>query len=396
MNRRAPSGLWAAAVALALTYPVLASASEGDSAMDAPLQNARKFDLPLFSPSAPGFVVLGLSPRRAADAGSLRNYGFDVANLSGAEGYEFGGAFSFEPFWLGHRDLTLKQYQDDTSPFERILARTQISLAASYASGRASHFYTLGLGVQAQLLDIQDERYDPHSYECLVQAWQSIRRPAAQAADDAVLDYLTAHPDASEDELQSVRDRALEGQGKASEKAFAEARDGCRDDAALQSLAKPSLMIGLGGRTRISSSQAGASGLDGGSVWATWRQPLAEDGLISLDLFGRYTFGGRLDLLAKGPRRNAKGDETVLGTGVAFARTWWRLEASGSYFYRSFRDPARGTEDGFEASALGAVRIREGLWLQASATNAFGGPDRGKPYFGFNIKYDWSELGGET
>ena len=382
------------AAALAVFSAVSAAAASDAPDADASLQNAERFDLSLFAPSAPAFVVLGLSPRRAADPGSFHTYGFDAANLSNADGFEAGGAYSLEPFWIGHSDLTLRQYRDDTSVIERVFARTQTSLAASYSSGNGARFYSTGLAAQAQLLDRQDERFDPESYACLFREWQNIRKPVEQTADDAVFDYLTTHPDATEDDLKAVRDRVLKEQGAPSQAAFGRAQAACRDLAALRALARPSLMAGLGTSLRISDSHAAASGYDGLSLWATYRQPILEDGLISLEAFGRHTFATHLDTMRRIASRDAKGDDTTLGGGLAAEAAWWRIEGAGSWSSQSFDDRAFGSRQYFTASLTGAVRFHEGLWLQASASNDFGGPDRGKPYFGLAVKYDWSELTG--
>jgi hypothetical protein len=392
MFTRALSGFIAVA---ALVLPLKAAAENAQLSpeVDPSFQNARGFDLALFAPSAPGFVVLGLSPRRAADPGAFRTFGFDVTNLSSGDGYDLGGALSFEPFWWGHNDLTLKQYQDETTGLERVFARTQVSLAASYGSGNKLSLYGFGVGAQAQLLDDQDERYDPHSYDCIRQAWQKLRAPLHQSADDAVFDYLTSHPDASAAELKAIRDAVLAKQGAPSAAAFETARNACRDLAELASLAKPSLIVGVGGKMRTKDADFGSWRGDGGSVWATYREPVFEDGLVSLDLFGRYSFSTTLNLFDKGPLGNAKGNEGILGLGLALERPWWKVDGAISYVAQDFEPAALGNVRFPEASISGAIRIKSGLWLQASVDDAFGGAENGKPSVGVNVKYDWSDLG---
>ncbi len=356
------------------------------------LQNARQFDLALFAPSAPGFVVLGMSPRRSADPGSFKTFGFDVADLSNGGNFNVGGALSFEPFWWGHQDLTLKGYEQDTTALERIFARTQVSVAASYVSQHSFSYESLGIAAQAQLLDAQDERYDPHSYDCLLQAWQTIRQPSQQAADDAVFDYLTSHPDATQDDLTAVRNAALNKGGAASAQAFATARSSCQDAAELNFLSKPSWMVGVGGRTRTLDASFHSPRLDGGSVWTTYRQPVVEDGLISLEFFGLYSFSGTLDLLDNDITADTKGNEYDVGTGIALERTWWKADAAVTYISQNMQHPPLGTQDFTQISVSGAVRIREGLWVQVSGGDSFG--DNTRPFFGLGVKYDWSNLAG--
>ncbi len=372
---------WGASVCAAVS--LMAAASAGDL----PDENAGRFDLPLFAPSSPGFVALGLTPRRTADPGASRTFGFDAANLSNASGFSLGGAFSLEPYWFGHRDLTLKQYREQTTAWERLFARTQMSLAASYTNAGSMHAYDAGLAAQAQLLDAQDERYDPGSNSCLLQAWQSIRQPVQQAADDAVLDYVSTHPDASDEELKKVRDKVLEEKGQASEAAFARARDACRDGAALKALSRPSLMAGFGSKLRLSGT--GPAGWDGSSFWATYRQPLWDQGLVSLVMFGRYSIAGRFVTTLRS-RPEVKGDEATAGGGLAIEKDWWRLDLSGSYVAQRYSNFTPSRADYGEAALTGAVRFREGLWAQASVTDAFGGFNKNKPYFSFTVKYDWA------
>lgn len=391
---RARACLAIALVASALPFGAAAADNAPQSTdVDPGFQNARGFDLALFAPSAPGFVVLGLSPRRAADPGAFRTFGFDATNLSSGDGYEFGGAVSFEPFWWGHNDLTLKEYRDDTTTLTRVFARTQVSLAASYGTGNHLSLYGFGVGAQAQLLDDQDERYDPHSYDCIRGAWQKLRAPLHQAADDAVFDYLTNHPDASPTDLKAVRDAVLAKQGAPSAAAFEAARNACRDLAELASLAKPSLIVGAGAKLRTKDASFNNWRGDGGSFWATYRHPVVEDGLVSLELFGRYSFSGTLNLLDKGPLANAKGNEAIVGTGLALERPWWKANAAISYVAQDFESKALGNVSFPEASIGGALRIKSGLWLQASVDEAFGGAENGKPSVGVNVKYDWSDLG---
>lgn len=378
--------------ALAVSCGVAVAGSSQTDA-DSAYQNARDFDLDLFAPSAPGFVVLGLSPRNAADPGSFRNFGFDFADLSRGSVYNLGGALSLEPFWWGNSDLTLKDYEDDTSALERAFARTQVSLAASFVHGPGFQYFSQGLALQTQLLDAQDQRFDPASYRCILEAWQTTRQPAQQAADDAVLDYLTNHPNATDAELKSVRDAVLKNQGGQSAQAFANARTECRGEAELRFLSKPSLMVGVGERAKTQNAGFRSPQLDGGSVWATYRQPLLDDGLLSLEVFGRYAFGETLDVLTSSTTREAKGNEAIGGAGLAFERTWWKLEAAGTFVHQDFETAAFSTQNYGEASLSAAIKVRDGLWLQASGEDVLGGAGAGTLFWGLDVKYDWSSLG---
>lgn len=381
----------AAAVAICPANARADAASPTDE-VDPTLQNAQQFELALFAPSAPGFVVLGMSPQRSADPGSFKTFGFDFANLSRGSDFDVGGAFSFEPFWWGHEDLTLKQYEQDTSALERIFARTQVSVAGSFVSIGRLRFYDFGLAAQAQLLDAQDERYDPHSYDCLLHAWQAMRQPAEQAADDAVFDYLTSHPDATQDELTAVRDKALSQTGAASAQAFAAARSACQDAAELTFLSKPSLMMGAGARARTLDTSFTGPSTDGGSIWTTYRQPVAQDGLVSLEFFGAYSFSGTLALLDTSIADAARGNEADVGAGIALERTWWKAAAAATYIAQDARHPPLGTENFYEVSLSGAVRVRNGLWLELSGGDVLGGEKSSQPFFGLDVKYDWSSV----
>ena len=381
---RAP-GLAFAVVAACISAANTAAADE----IDPQFENARNFKLELFRPSVPGFVTLGLSPRRTADPGAFSDLSIDAANLSDSGRSKFGLAFSGQPYWWGHSHTTLGSYQQHTSALERIFARGELSVAAAYTDF-SSGYYTLGLGWQTQLLDRQDHRFDKASYDCISRAWNSISKPAHQKADDAVLNAIIDNPNLTEAQQQAIRDKALKENPPVG---FDEARKSCRSVAAQNSLARASVIIGAGVNGRTDDSSFNGTQYDGSSVWATYRQPITDDGFLALQFFARGKFDGTLDV-PKTPKLPvfAKGNEYVGGAGIALEQVWWKADISASAVEQEFRQSGVSADDFAQATVHGAIKVRDGLWLQGSVGDSFGREFGDKVSFGFNVSVDWDDL----
>ncbi len=377
----------AAIFIIAIAAPAVATAQS--DAPDAKFENARDFKLRLFKPTVPGFVTLGLSPRRTADPGAFSDLSVDAANLSSSGRSKFGLAFSGQPYWWGHAKTTLGSYQQHTSAFERVLARSQVSLAAAYVD--FSHgYYEIGLGWQTQLLDAQDQRFDPHNYDCLSKAWEDLRRPAHQAADEAVLDAIMKNSELDEDQLEAIRDKTLKQYPTTG---FDAARRECRNLASEASLARHSLIIGAGVNSRTSDASFNGYQYDGSSVWATYRQPLTSNGFWALQVFARGKFDGTLDApktAALSPF--AEGNEYIGGAGLALEQVWWKADVSLAGVEQDFRQAGIATDNYAEATLHGAIRVSDGLWVQGSVGDSFGRDLGDKISFGFNVSVDWDDL----
>jgi len=375
-----------AIIAVCATWRIAPAAAEE---IDPKFANARDFRLKLFEPTVPGFVTLGLSPRRTADPGAFSDLSLDAANLSDEGRSKFGLAFSGQPYWWGHAGTTLGSYQQHTSAFERILARGQLSLAAAYVDF-SSGYYQFGLGWQTQLLDRQDHRFDPHSNDCISKAWDELRRPAHQAADDAVLKAIADNPDLSEDQLEAIRDNVLKEMPATG---FEAARKSCRSLAAQDALAKASVIVGAGVNARTDDTGFGGTQYDGTAVWATYRQPVTSNGFVALQFFARGKFDGTLGV-PKTPKLPAfvDGNEYVGGAGIALERIWWKADVSVSAVEQEFRHAVAKTDDFAEATLHGAIKVRDGLWLQGSVGDSFGREFGDKVSFGFNVSVDWDDL----
>jgi hypothetical protein len=388
--RRALAG---ALGAVAMFWPMALQAAPATPASepDAKFQNADDFALELFAPTAPALVTLGMSPRRMADPGAFRDIEIDFANISSDDRYKLGAAIGGTPYWWLHRDTTIGDYRAKTDRVDRILARTEVSAAAAYVHYAPADFYNLGIGIQTQLLDRQDHRLDPQSFECLTKAWDDYRRPANQAADDAVLDYLTSHPDATEEDLTRVRDQALaQAQGTAT--GFATARDSCRIEAGQRALGRSSLMIGGGVNSRTINTRFDGLRYDGGAVWGAYRQPLVKSGFLSLELFAQYRFDGVLDVPKNASSVLVTGDEFTGGGGLALEQNWWKLDGALSYVDQTYSNVALASDDYAVGVVRGAVKVHRGLWLQASVGDTVGRNFSNDPFFSFNVKFDLDEI----
>ena len=379
--------LGAALAGVVCAIPAIAEAASDD--IDPKFENARDFKLELFKPSVPGFVALGLSPRRTADPGTFSDLSLDAANLSDSGRSKFGIAFSGQPYWWGHAGTTLASYQQHTSAFERVLARGQLSLAAAYVDFDPG-YYQLGLGWQTQLLDRQDQRFDPHSFDCLSKAWEDLRRPAHQAADEAVLNAAAQNPDLSDDQLEAIRDKVLK---ETPTTGFDSARKGCRSLAGKASLAKASLIVGAGINARTSDTSFGGTQYDGTALWATYRQPITSNGFVALQFFARGKFDGTLGVPKTAKLAPfAEGNEYIGGAGIALEQIWWKADVSVSGVEQDFQQAGISSDEFAEATLHGAVKVHDGLWLQGSVGDSFGRTFGDKVSFGFNVSVDWDDL----
>jgi hypothetical protein len=380
------------AVAAALMVAGLAcAAAQASEPIPADLGNASKFRLDLFAPTAPAFVVLGVSPRRAADPGAFREFGVDVANLSRGDNYKVGLALSTTPYWWGHSELTIASYRSQTTALERIAARTQLSLGLAFAYAKPKSYYNFGLGVQTQLLDRQDERFDAESYTCLGDAWDALRRPAAEAASKAVLDALMADETLSQEELNRIRDKELK-KASASAAQFAEARKSCRDEASARALGKASLMVGAGVNSRTRNTSFDGFSYDGFAVWGTYRQPVVASGFVSVQMFTRLSWDESVGVIKAGTTSLVKGNTQLIGAGLALERKRWKSDVAVSYGRTDFTSPLWPDDDYYEVAWRGAVKVLDGIWLQASVARDFASRYDEDVTFGFNVHFNWDDL----
>ncbi len=355
-----------------------------DKAAQREAESADKFDVDLFSPRAPALITLGVSPQNADDAGVFADFGYDFASVGDSGKLGLGVAVSGTPYWWVPRELTLDEYRNGRSPLERISARTQLSLGAARAGTEHHEAIALAFGIQTQLLDAQDPKFDAASYDCVHEAWQRLRRPAHQeAVQDIAAEIAKALQEGKSLDLEALQEQQLQ---PASSEDFEAARRHCRDEAGARLLARPSWKIGLGLGARSDEPSLGHFDYDGVSLWSAYRQPL--------DVRGRYALFGFLrgDLHKVFDMQNdlsAEGKAATAGLGAAYQLTWLRVEGAASFNRRDFDTAGFGRDDFLRYSGTVDVRIRDGLWLEAGG-GAFSGSDflRGA-FYSASVKINW-------
>lgn len=383
--------LFAANGVLAQSDPV--SDSEAPTEFDE-FQNADVFDVDLFSPTAPALVVLGVSPKNTADPGTFKDFGFDVTNVGDGDKNRIGVAFTTTPYWWGTRALTLEDYRTQNSAAERIWARTQLSLGLARAGGRKTESLSLGFGVQSQLLDAQDHKFDQESFACIQGAWDQLRRPEFEDATKnlagEIAEALGDVPIGEEpDEIDIDLDDFFEGlQGSASEDQFLGARRSCQDQATARLLAKPSWMAGIGLGARSDDDQLTDFEFDGVSLWTSYRQPLDARGRFAVLGFLRGDLDKTFDL---GGDLRKEGDAVLAGLGGAFQIPWLRVDLSASFNHRSFTDSAFENDDFIRYTGLVDVRVREGLWLEVAGGTIASSDFNNGAFGSINVKISWGE-----
>lgn len=345
---------------------------------------ADAFDADLFGPSAPALVTLGLSPKGTADPGALRDIDFDLSNVGTGERLGLGAAVSIAPYWLGARMIGLQDYREGLSRLARIGARTQASLGIAAVGTEHEDALTLGLGLETQLLDAQDEKADPASYACMDEAWQRLREPVHREVLRAIEEAVAR----GETDLERVQAEAL-ARAEPTEAAYLAARKACQDDAIGRLLARPSLKAGLGLSLRSEEDDLAAFAFDGASLWTSYRLPLDPEGRYAGFAFLRADTGKVFDL---DDDRQAEGDQGTVGLGLGFQRTWLRLDGALAYHHRSF-DEGGPDDDGFlRATGDANLRLFEGIWLRLGAGSVFGSDLVEGAFYSAGLKMAFDEL----
>ena len=357
-------------------------------------ENADVFDVDLFSPTAPAFVVLGASPVNAANTGTNKDYGFDVTNVGDGDKNRIGIALSTTPYWWGRRPITLDEYRTRKSPAARIWARTQISLGLARAGGKTTESLTLGLGLQTQLLDAQDQKFDQRSYQCIHSAWQSLRQPVFEDATRDLAGEIATELERlgpgldDADEINIDEDDFFDGLSDNSEDQFLAAREACQDQAVSRLLAQPSWMIGLGVGARSEADQLTDMGFDGVSLWTAYRHPFDGKGRFAVFGFMRGDLDKNFDL---GGDLHGQGNALLAGLGGAYQNPKLRIDVSASATHRDFESRLLDEDTFLRYAGVVDVRLRKGLWLELSG-GAVTQSDFNNGAFGsVNVKIAWGD-----
>jgi hypothetical protein len=353
---------------------------------EAEYQKADDYDLDLFAQPGPALLSLDVATRRAAAPSTPKDFGYDIGSVGGPDGDQYGLAMSVSPYWIGDRRITLEEYRNDTSEFERIYARSEVSLGGSYISADGAHAWRLAAAAQTQLLDRQDHRYDRAAFDCLHEAWNRLRRGAHERTIQDIARALAEEPSVSEETLLEMQESALAGSAGAD--AFEAARRQCQDESAARLIAKASWLVGAGVGLRSDQNRFAGFDYDGASAWTQYRQPLTDNGRFALFAIARGDWGRAFDIGMPAP---VKARAYEAGGGLAWQTTRFRIDVSASYNRRDYRG-AVADDDFIRYAAVADIRLRRGIWLEGSvgfidqsiySDGAFGGAA---------LKIDWSDF----
>ncbi len=373
MSMRLKIGLAGAVLGLVAIGATPTIASDADLPPETPsqaaerkkFQSADSFDIDLFAPVAPALISLGVSPRNVSDPGAIQDFDYDIASVGGDLSTGIGAAISINPFWIGAQPITLNEYRNEKSWAGRVWARTQVSFGAARAGTENLDAIVLGLGMQTQLLDAQDHRFDRKSYMCIDDIWNRYRRDdherRLQQAIGENLDVLEQAEDGAEIEIDLP---ILNGTGEPSQQAnlqlYLDERRKCRDGAISRLLAAPSWKVGGGTGLRSEEGSLGNFDYNGGSLWTSYRQPLDARGRFAAFGFLRGDKDVVVDLKND---QEAEADSLLAGLGLAHQRTWLRIDASVAFTRRDFEDFAANRDDFLTYAGTVDVRLREGIWI---------------------------------
>jgi hypothetical protein len=336
---------------------------------------AGSFDVDASIPDAPGFAVIGVSPTQIVDPSSTRITFASLINYLDENGkLKPGVALGGSPYWWFNPRETLKSYQD-AGGFEHVIARTTVSVG--YAASEANSPTRVGLGFHTDLLDAGDYRMDRKLYDCvgnaakavidLVDHDDTVRAALTREAQD--VEKLTTDSQITEyvaKRLEAARTKAL----AESSADFAPAVAACQKVAKDRYSARQSLVFAGGLAIK---SVGGKQSTDGGSLWLTYRHPLAF-GALSGDadvtknyftVFGRYDFDKTRDIPAGGSQGFNRGLFALL---IGYESGNVKLSAQGGYETDRYKGVGPFISESFGFFSVAAdYRLSGGVWIGLKA-----------------------------
>lgn len=341
-------------------------------------------DIDMFAPTGPALITLGAAPRRNAVPGAFKEISFEVGN-TGNEAWA--AAVTTYPYWLAETRQTLEHYRNETRLAERILARTQLGIGLARADGETERT-SVGIGMQTQLLDRQDYRFDHKAYACVRDAWQ-LHRGDDAASDLGVLASQAAESDPDSDEFE-VDGFPLANDDGGAASAYLAAVNGCRTKSIERLLAAPSWLIGFGTSVARDDVTGAEWEGDGVSIWSSYRLPVYESGRFALLAFVRGDLERTFEL-QDGLR--AKGNALAGGSGLALQVTNFRLDLVAEYNDVDLDLPVFGfTEDRFvRYSAVADIRLQRGMWIELSGGTVTASDLHDETWGSVSFKVAWGE-----
>lgn len=404
------------------------------------------YDIDTTIPESPGFAVVDVNPTSVLDPGmtpisfaSLSTFLDDNNNLQ--PGFALGGA----PYWWLNRSKRLDDYRDNSGRLERLAANSSLSLA--FAEGGDTGPDRLGIGISVNLIG-GDYRRNIRLYEC-VGAIQSEISSAARAdlarikdSSQNVLDgemrpraeaefraenRIPDGADLTAPQVAAVNTRAavLAEQWKEEHTTLFNNKNktdldrrlaSCKTELEREFAAQEFWTVAAATPIELEDSEGSAGGLNGGSVWSSYRRPLngfpfglagSESAPGYLTLFGKYDFdktkmidGIDDSMMIEGAdMQEAMSVDFDAGTfGILYGVESPEFKASLQFGWETidYDDNVFGLEDDdFTFYALTVDRrLRDGVWvkLQFGATEERASLESGEnEYFKLSLSYDFFE-----
>lgn len=379
--------------AISIPMQVAVGHAWAQGVQDTPSGQDEIVDIDMFAPTGPALIALNAAPRRNAAPGSFKDVSFEFGNSGGGNIVRNGVAVTVIPYWMVDQYQTLDHYRTATSRLERLTARTQLGLGAAY-SDREVDRIQVGLGVQTQLLDAQDHKFDEESYACIHRAWQNIRLEDGVSDLENIAETLSSelaeNSGEEEIEIEIEFDDPIGSGDETSTRAYLSAVDACRTQSIGRLLANPSWLVGLGtGAAKEDVANSDWEG-DGASVWTSVRLPIADRGRIALLGFLRGDMDRAFDLRDD---LRASGDALTVGAGGALQFSSFRLDLVADYNEVDFDQMVDGfAQDTFmRYSAIADIRLRRGLWIEISGGTINTSDLHDETFGAISLKVAWSD-----
>jgi hypothetical protein len=353
---------------------------------------AQSYRLDVGRAGSPGFVV-NIAPKELFEPGNLSEFVLDLANFVENGRLKAGVAVNLQPFWMFNSHLTLEEYAGydregrpvpgGLRPWQRIVARTQIGLAAiDGASEITEDGVRLGFGMTTELLGASDPRNVDHA-ECRIKAYDRFAPPGREEVARQMLQRIQqAGGDLDESSDKEAAKLA----------ASLELADYDRAVLACNELEKyrvenaPSWIVGGGFAASSIDASFAALEYSGASLWSSSKFPFAQN--RSFQLFAKADFD-----------RPLFGEGGLTSTGNAFhgaaALSFvdpgaWNLNATASYHWQDANANALD-DDYFQFSVGGAFKVRDGVWLEGSFGTRTGARHRDESFSLLQLKFDASQ-----
>ena len=413
---------------------------------------AEDFHIDTSMPDYPAVTLLGTADQPVTNVVGAEDLGTHLFNQFDKDGdFKLGVAFAATPYWwTADPSMTLKDYQS-RSAAERVLARSQVSFAISELTDGETVSEKTGfntaIGVSMELLSTSDPRYSEKNRECVQAALNDgapdLLKKSSLATQRALLRFATTYPDVGLDlaglddpaEFIRVSDMAIvriskykagillehydsmeEEVTKLSGPFFSEKAqkglDACEKKASEELRSKKSLRLGAALAGRSESGRADDLTDDGMAIWLSYRHPFGQKSEGSLSSFGAFlkyesgaseSFSGDKipEAIISAVPAGETPPETVLEnydgyqTGMNLNRVRDDFVVSGalSYVSKNYERDAFSDEDYLLATMTASLKVREGVWVEAS----FGWADDAKfdaqEFAGVRLKVDWNRLG---